>query len=1073
MAVLVTPGLMNLQAQFIAPGDSHAKFGTHLRIGHHPLMGLPTLPFVIDRLDLPERGLKAQPVMREDAVFLNAAGQVLTPPFQLQPGEEITIRLPTGANILPLWAEILVDPGELAPRAQAWLRSVGHEDALLGSRSAPPYAFAGTGLVRLGIASEGGGWVSGIRWFNAQDLLSQHDWQSIEVVNLPHPGGMRYAALQGWEALCAARRDRQAPLRRPLQDTDGAPAPMVAPAFSMSEERQRVGSFMQELAPILDDLITQPLPQTAQVINRVMTKDDGSPVSEDGTGTLKLQSLPLFLQAQLDPGVASYCGYKTLDQGAGKTPAHRFSFYRLWGVFPIPDRPMLMALDRSGSAFPTLVNGFLSANETMPRDAVERDWSHRVGALLEKLGISHSVKLPSGGYLGFTALAVADHAAPLDPVPAPLLTIPRHRHWLPASLDAPRRVTETGVNGLVGAAGLAATRRQPPSGPDYVAQNTELDRGTGRWRALIVPSLPISDAVLPSDMPAQPHQGFLSDPATGPGPFRLYAAQMDPNGRFSPWASRLGAASPRPGPPRPTLQAAYTQPAISTGSHVGQITATIPLPGPETLAPGGFPLSHAVLTARLDGAHFLTLETSVTAATQINAEPVPQPVPSGYQPPTPQDGLRIRFEGPELVPLETRKMELTAIWVDAQSQMSEPSEPARLTLHDPYPPVPMPQPDILDYAARPDATGHAWVERRWSPAGGQVHYAVYYADENRLREYLRSASGADAAALLAQLEGEADLAARAGLLRAAQALFPDYLFERLLDAVQPVPGSSDLEFRHALSGALRVLSAYKIVPESAATTARPDLTEVDTIFYAVPNSDPPAQPVIRAAQVDPAPGEPDLVVELTVTLNPDPRPGQQVRLRRTRSGQPDALMNPIIGTAAFTASDGGAQVAVFRDTGAALIAPQAQLQPFISYAYLAEAQGPPEPGSAASAGGEVPGLWSTPSAAVTCSPVPSEAPSAPTLSDVSGTALAGGTEGLTLTFTTPVNLVPTSEGPWIIRAEECPPDGPARALMDGPAQAGTSFIITAFGDVTPEGTVIKVRVIDPLGRASPPTVFDV
>ena len=149
MKAYSNPNLLHLQALFIDNSDSHAKPGAHIRVAHHPLLELPVAPFVLERanVDLKKIG---RLTLREEAVFYDQNGQQRIPPFSIGRDDVITIKLPTGTDILPLWAEIVMDPGgNITPSADAYLRSTGQEDVFLGTRIGMPLAFSGTGILRM------------------------------------------------------------------------------------------------------------------------------------------------------------------------------------------------------------------------------------------------------------------------------------------------------------------------------------------------------------------------------------------------------------------------------------------------------------------------------------------------------------------------------------------------------------------------------------------------------------------------------------------------------------------------------------------------------------------------------------------------------------------------------------------------------------------------------------------------------------------------------------------------------------------------------------------------------------
>ena len=508
----------------------------------------------------------------------------------------------------------------------------------------------------------------------------------------------------------------------------------------------------------------------------------------------------------------------------------------------------------------------------------------------------------------------------------------------------------------------------------------------------------------------------------------------------------------------------YTQPtAAQAPTQGGLVDAMIPLPEAETLAPGSFPLARV----RLFASHIADGPTPGTpvalpmvVAAVGTAVPIPSPGPGA---PSPGNAVPVSLAGPILQPMEVRRMILSAEWEDTGGQVSVRSEDVRLRMADPRAPVPVPIPETLLYSSRPDATGLAWIERTWAqPAGSPIGWAVYYTDETRLLAHL-VATGDTATA--DALRANANRAARAGTYRTRQADFPDYLYERLDGVVvETAPGM--LGFRHAVSGSSRVLNGYKIVPESTISGARPDLAAADLVLYGVPNSDPPPRPSVKVRIVPPETGEPALVAEVTVTLPAGVTPGQTARLYRSRAGRTDPLSAPVVATLPFGAADPatGAQVAVFRDIGAAQVKASARLAAFVSYTWFADAQGASESGSTVS------GLWSRASDPVTVAVIPPAAPAALAFDRWKGTAVAGGLADAVLIATHPEALSPPAMGPYRVRLERALPGQPMVVVAEtavGGAPVSLSASDDAAGFVTPTGTRYRATLIDPVGRAAP------
>lgn len=1093
MTEIANPGLLNLQALWIDGGESHPQRGVHVRVAHHPLLGMPTMPFVLERFTVNKDRFERLS-FRTDGVWHDKAGNRLTPPFSMDHGDEATVTLPTGAGITALWAEIIADPGSppmpdrpvpvrpsrppivrdpvivrpepipvararaAAMQVEAFVRSATGAESSLGTRSGLPFAFSAPGIVRLTV--RGNGTVVGVRWLDSDSLLKS-DWQVIDVLNLPHPGGRRYIELSDWEALCKDRVGAQVPLRRPMQDLASALPRFSAPPHPPGDEFRRVRTLFDGIEKPLDRLITDPVPQHQQVTRHKLTRADGvTNVLPDDSAEASAPTLGLVLQGQIDPGLGSWLGYKTLDfRHEDSSP--RLTFYRVTGFFRNPTNDVLT---EGGLLFALLITAARNTHGLKSQDILFRIFIALAGNWLGQRGIDARPD-PLVPFTGFEmgALAVADHLAPLDPLRTPVMGAPRHVAWLPAPLTAPIRATETDIEGVPAVGALAAQMRQPPGSGPWRTLNKEKDIGAGRWRTLMLPSAPSDDANFPAA--DAPTQTIIADNRTGPDGFTIHAANMDRFGRYSDFAQATGGPGPRPKPPRPVLLGSYAQPDMATLSHVGRVTATVPLPEDRALAPGSFPLSHAELTVRVGGTAFgPTRVLPVAGAIEIhpNASIPGQTIPLGQN----QLGLRTGFDGPAIPATQSRVLEMTAVWVDTAGQTSLVSDPVVLTMQDPYPPAQIPIPDVLDYAARPDATGTAWVER--DIAGSTANrYAVYYADENRLRDHLRRSTAPGDTTLLAQLEAEPDPAARATLLRGAQGRFPGTLFERLENAVETEPV---LRFRHALPGTLRVLSAYKIAVESAANAAGPDLSTLDTVFYGVPNSDPPARPSVTVRLVPPLAGEPAIVAEVTVTLRAGLTTGATARIRRTRSGVVDPLRNPVVASVPMGPVDPvtGLQTVSYRDIGSAIVAPAARLAAFVNYAWLAEVQGAPEPGSVSSASGAVPGLWSEASAPATLTLVPDTGPVAPTLVGGTSTPAPGGRRDIRIDFTYPTDLTPGTPGPWRLRVERAEPDEGLSLVSEDPAISGTSFTVESGAtEVLPVGTRYRVRLIDPVGRESP------
>ncbi|MCW8087358.1 hypothetical protein [Sabulicella glaciei] len=1101
MPMIVPPTLLNLAVLPGLPGEPHIRNGNHLRVAHHPLLGLPVAPFIVQRATL-ER-LPDQFAVRRDVVFRDRNGVPLTLPITVRKGDEVhativqgtatscilvsmltrpletpPVRQPLGRGrlavrepVLPANAFDRLDGQRLsavvtaAPRAatsdtsskslvmRAVGASVGNGPTLLGERRGPPYTVAAPGIVEVVITGQG--IIADLVWLGASDL-DRLDWRTIEVLNLPHQAGRRYLSVNDPFKRSEACLRRQAPKLAPLQETSGAIAPTAAPPFSEPEESDRVHTLGDPLAADLNVLIDgAAAPLTASETIEV-TDAAGHRLSDDPAqeSSIAISHLGRVLQATLDPGVAAWLGYKGIDD---RDPPEGVAFYRVFGFFRHPlgagaDPKQLQGVP---------VNVVPEPDRTMSAPETFRTWIKLAGNVLETESEALVGELePAGDYMMMGAVAAVDRRAPPEPPASPELLAPEHIAWLPAAPPTAVREVDCPIRGLLVGATLAGERQQPLPGGGLIGLNRSV--GARPWHALLTLGLTSQADGTPLVF-ADGRQGSIGDRYAGPDAARYYFAQQDRFGRWSNFAARDAAAGPRPKPPRPVLQGSYQQPAPPSAAAItgGTFSLRVALPEPAALAPGSYPLSHVRMSFRHSdatvsgGPEIAMPDVDAPAASAIVVE---APPPLG-QPP--QRAVPVTVTGPVLAASAQRRMVITARWFDTAGQGSEVSEPLRLTMTDPRPPAQLAIPDTLLYSSRPDATGLAWVERAWPVAASdKATYAAYYTDENRLLAWLRAEGRTSEANAIAATE---DRAARAGMMRAIQGDFPDYLFERLPGAVVS-PSATQRRLRHAVSGSSRILNAYKIAAEAGQSGARPDLSGLDMVFYGVPNSDPPPRPSVTVRLVEPQAGEPDLVVEVTVILEAGMTRGQTARIFRTRGTQADPMHAPLVADLPFSAPDpdSGQQRVVLRDVGAAGIAPAARLAAFFRYQWLAQAQGAPESGS------DVPGMWSRPSDPVSLATVPMVAPATPVFGGFGGTTVAGGTQDLTLAISHPLGLAPTALGPWRYEVLRAAP-GEDPTLMAAGSVGAVPFTIAdpVSGGVTPSATLFTVRLFDPIGRPTP------
>lgn len=1108
MPVVVPPNLMNLAALPGLPNEPHVREGNHLRVQHHPLLGLPVAPFIVQRATF-ER-LPDQFALRRDVIFRDKAGNPLSLPITVRRGDEVRATIVQGSATSCVFVGMLTRPLDEATPASPPVRppfrsgrfvdverrrpilpsaafdrvhaaglremvagraaaiaqpaesktlhmralgaSLAYGPTLLGERRGPPYTVAAAGIAEVVIT--GHGIIADLFWLAASDL-DRFKFETIDILNLPHKAGRRYLSINDPAGRAERGVRRQAPKRRPLQETSGATAPGAAPMFSESDESDRVHALADPLDRDLDTLIDGPGAPLDASETVPVTDMAGAPLAtgQGEKSEVQIGHLSRVLQATLDPGVAAWLGYKGLDD---RGFPDGLAIYRVYGFFR---HPLGAGADPEQLKLVTL-NAVPAGDRQLTAPVVRRTWTGLSQNFLQQEDERLVGELEAASdYMVMGAIAIVDRRAPPEPPAPPELLAPEHVSWLPAVPPAAVREVDCPIRGMLVGGTLAGEREQPVPG-GFAGLNRKL--ASPPWHALLTLGLSTTNDGKPLIF-ADGRQGSVGDRSVGPDAARYHFAQQDRFGRWSGFVARDAAAGPRPKPPRPVVQGSYRQPSPPAAAGVtgGTFTLRVPLPEAASLAPGSHPLSHVRLSFRhsdatVTGAPEVAMpdiDAAVASAIVVEASP-----PAGQQP---QRAVQVTVIGPVLAATAQRRMVITARWVDTSGQVSELSEPLRLLMTDPRPPAQLSIPDTLLYSSRPDATGLAWVERAWAvPASDRSLYAAFYTDEVRLLAWLEGEGRGDEAAAIA---GTADRAARAGMLRAIQADFPDYLFERLPGAIA-APSATQRRLRHAVSGSSRVLNAYKIAVEAPDSGARPDLAGLDMVFYGVPNSDPPPRPAVSVKLVAPEGGEPDLVAEVTVVLEPGVTRGVTARLFRTRGERADPMFAPVVADIAFSTPDPvtGRQTAVFRDVGSAQIAPAARLHAFSRYQWFAQAQGASESGSA------VPGMWSQASDPVSLPVAPATPPISPVFDGFSGTPVPGGTQDLTLSISHPLGLGPTQLGPWRFEVLKAPPGEAWALLSDGVVSGATLVVPDVDPDgITPAATAFKVRLFDPLGRPTP------
>lgn len=1065
-----------------AAGDPHLAPGIHLRVLPSQLLGLPVAPFLVYRVNLGPFGKLSK--LRSDILWIDSRGLRLTPPFDVHPDNPVTGWLPPPSNGVCCWIQVHTVPVDddrprfpiprppvvavprrrplppsrpsprvpprrsgfeaiaettLQPRLDPRLfreasspfrtRTRLRVDAVIGSprgpaivasATRPPYQLGASRIER--VVLTGRGRVVGATWIDARTLPDLGEpWR---LLALPITGGARYIGIPNAETVAMDRVKRGAPLRFGLHDDPTATHAGAAPPATPADEESRVlaltAEVMSWLKRLVDDLGDLPwnLFDAAEVFD------------EHGRhlGVTRTNLLGAVLQAGLDPGVGRWLGFVETDEAPLSTNPGDVVAYVIRGIWQL-DRK------RIGTLLQTLPKGSLLNRRTMRRT---------LASLPRFRGLPRSLRGPFADLWTVACTTIGN--PPARPQP-PVLGEPEYGPWMPVPPPQAQREIILPASGMPPGAVVALARRK---GSSITGLNPKLPSG----RAFpLVPAVP--------DEATSTGTGEFADRQAPAEAISYRAAQTDWFGRWSNWTERAAAAGVRPAPPRPVLNAVYNRPAIPDPMPSGPLSGTleirVPVPAPAALPPG----------ARLLAALEVLVDATVT--------PVPLPTPAS--PPT---ELVASVTGPPIDRAGQRTVTVSARWLDNGGVRSVESEPVELELFDPRPPEPVTLPVTLEYAARPDVTGNSRVVLSWTAAPAQKWFRIFYADETRLRARLERIVAEDlpekpsAESILAALEAASGLADRAGVFVAHKDFWGRELFEQLTGEPIPNPGgTAPVQFEHAVSGSLRVLSFYRVVSVSGSNVEGPFETS-PVVAVAVPNTGPPPQPLLTVDPLIDLTAPVPYRARLTVRVPRGLVPAIEYRVRRSVSKSDDPLQMPVVATGSIALpADDTPQEAEIIDAGGSEIEPGGTLRPWTIYHWRVEVRGGPEPG------GGPGGTWSVPSTPVSTMLVNPEPPAAATA--VTATPVAAGVE---IRWEHPEALIGGSVGGYHLDLYRKLPGQPERFLATIPADAppaaggrnpdGTGqFHYVDMPDPAegpiPAGTTYRVIVVDPIGRTSPPS----
>jgi hypothetical protein len=1083
-----------------AVGDAHLAPGMHYRVLTNPLLGLPVVPLVIGKIRL---GQMAKGFTRRDVTWIDSHGTILTTPFTVTPDNPVTGHLPAGQiccwaalegrasrtgsgplpfpfpGRLPIAVERAASPpvpnprdavrpavvgpsavrpvevqlavrqpdvrpglidereilGRLRP-ARFWVEGVvgtAYGDAPVAVRSSAPYHVYASHIER--IVVRGSGTVTGLSWLPASAVQKATRFRTAP---LPTVSGARYSGPADGRDRGFDRVKRGAPQRFGMHESPLAAAPTACAPVGAADEVDRIEKLTIDAAATLDRLIND-----TSAPQRLLTSLE-TVVDENGTalGSTERFALMDLLMGVVDPGVARWLGFLDVDEDVADKEVV---------VAYVVDA--LFAPDWNAMRKQRL-------HLTLPQDAIVEDG---VGAMLEMAKRAPELerfadgvkRMGRGPFVVQRVVLAATANVPLDPPSVLALAAPVSGDWLPTLPPAAAREITVGMESLVPGAGLASAIAQR-SGTKPLARNPE--DAIGR-RVLLTPR-PDAAAITATS-------GVMADRQVDEQDGSWQIAQLDWFGRWSPWAARTFGPAARPRPPRPVFTLTTRPPAVPTpvptGPLAGVVRIEVSVPPVSGLPSGGRLLQHLKVIVTTSGAGSVT-----------TVHPVATPT-------APPDVMVVEVPGPDLLPTATGTVTVTAVWTDSGNVDSDPSEPKSKTMYDPRPPAAVVIPPTLTYTARPDATGRARATLEWTPGAGQASYRVFFADETTLRAKLEDVVGGvmaagdagqaptsgQAQALLAALDAAGDAPARGAIWNANRALLPRRWWLQLTAEPVPRPPTGPVTFRHDVSGSLTVLVMYRVVAVSDASVES-DFRSSPLMPRGVPNLLVPPMPSLDVLPVVDNAGH--LQAQLTVTVPVGPTPATRYRVRRATSTSDPVLMQVVAEGIAPARPSGNPAPQVFTviDTGSSPSGSRSSLSPWIRYIWRVEVQGAPAPG-----GGPV-GEWSSPSAPASTVTMPPDPPA--TVTDLSVTRTASAVH---VQFRHPDPLAGGATSGYTIDVYRQLAGESLRLLTSIPGQTpapvGRGANVAGFFDVVDSdaaavaGTLYRVVVTDPIGRASPPS----
>lgn len=1049
-------------------GDPYLNGGVHLRALPSPKLGVPATPLVVTRHQIPGEMVKRYG-RNDGVVWVDSFGNTLTAPFDITPDNPVIGYLPVKDVI---WVELSATPADLGPiltpinptigpatvaapsptstritsttlststlttdlstrltltRKAAlrleWITGTGKGLAVLQTRRSAPWALAGWGINKVRVVGQGR--VDGLRWLGFSAVSGRMAEDRGELVALwslplkePTP---RYQPTASALSDAKDRVHRAAVVHQPLYvdfGSAGAVSPLPADG---NDAMARVSQVQPQLEKWLDKLLhdlSRPPHEVLDehTINGKIDSHLGVPIE------------PFLLSAAVDPDVGHYLGFGDRDDKA-QAVTGTLLLYRIRGAWRWNPKRW----------HPWLHPVFAPAIADKPDDLVQSFPE------LKEYGIAPQ---EDGPFVDLHSWAVALVGTP----PAPLLPVKPDPTddlgWL-ASPPPPNVRRRVGLHAHgFGPRALAAISATDPRGLRTLNQFPSRGRPIAGKPMPFGTPMPI---IVTRPENAEAPGEFATDDRDAPQQQVDYRiAQADWFGRWSDWAAVSAPEKARTPPMRPTLELDAKPNEHIDEAALGDLLAAtlyvrVPIPATVDLPPGGNALASLTLHESFQGQPMSTVSVPLAGA-------VIEPHPTNANDPVTHNILVIQRTGPLMPAASSRDIEYTATWVDVGGLESALSDPLKRKLIDPRPPAPPVVNTELRYSARPDSLGHARVSLDFPTENG-VRYRVFGSSEPTLLKALENSGHAAIAQSIRQATAGAP---RAMAFRAHQAKFGWDHFENLTP--QPIVGNGSTQvFVDRLSGGQEVLAFYRVLAEGP-QGGLSEITASELVPFAVPNLGAPSQPVVSRTDADKDP----LVHGVTLQVKV-PR-GKAVpkawRLRRTRTPVRDPLRMEVLAEGPVQNPQVDREGTIFSIDGGT------GLQAWRVYQFAVQVQADAPPG-APLVGTVPPGEWSDASAPVQVTVVPTTPPNAPTA--VALQAVAG---GLQLTVSHPqaamLGATPMGAFRWEVWRID-PGKRPVKKTLAFERTAGNQWLAVDSGPVEAK-TYVSVSVIDPLGRASPPTL---